>query len=118
MACLGKNFPLGHRRQEKSGYVGVKTAKGWRLEHRVVMERVLGRKLRAGEIVHHKDLDTANNDPSNLVLCKNLREHMDIHHAEDLKNPPTHHFGRRKWGPQEYAAFYSQQAGASEAGTI
>jgi hypothetical protein len=37
-------------------------------EHRLVMERVLGRPLKAGENVHHLDGNKANNDPSNLEL--------------------------------------------------
>ena len=37
-------------------------------EHRVVMEKVLGRPLRNNENVHHLDGDKLNNDPSNLEL--------------------------------------------------
>lgn len=40
----------------------------WILEHRLVMERRLGRPLYPDETVHHKDLDRANNVPSNLEL--------------------------------------------------
>ena len=36
--------------------------------HRMVMEEVLGRSLEPTEIVHHKDGDRTNNDPSNLEL--------------------------------------------------
>lgn len=38
------------------------------LEHRYIMEQILGRPLRAGEVVLHRDLDNSNNDPSNLML--------------------------------------------------
>ena len=37
-------------------------------EHRLVMERVIGRPLCAHENVHHIDGDKLNNDPSNLEL--------------------------------------------------
>lgn len=37
-------------------------------EHRLVMERKLGRPLKSNEIVHHKDRNVRNNNLSNLVL--------------------------------------------------
>lgn len=52
-------------------------AKGYRVvrldrreykEHRLIMEKMIGRPLRANENVHHLDGDKANNDPSNLEL--------------------------------------------------
>ncbi|MEB3302014.1 MAG: HNH endonuclease signature motif containing protein [Cyanobacteriota bacterium] len=50
-----------------------------RHEHRVVAEQILGRPLRRGEIVHHKDGDKHNNDPSNLEVMTqsdHVREHF------------------------------------------
>lgn len=38
------------------------------LEHRYVMEKILGRKLKSTEDVHHKDGNRSNNTPSNLEL--------------------------------------------------
>lgn len=49
-----------------------------RHEHRVVAERMLGRQLAKGEIVHHLDGNKRNNDPSNLVVMtqgEHMREH-------------------------------------------
>jgi HNH endonuclease len=37
-------------------------------EHRIVMERVLGRSLVAGESVHHRNGDRGDNHPENLEL--------------------------------------------------
>lgn len=47
--------------------------------HRVVMEQTLGRPLAKGEIVHHKDGNKLNNDPSNLEVMtqsEHVREHI------------------------------------------
>lgn len=43
----------------------------WSLEHVVIAEKALGRKLRKGECVHHIDMDALNNKPSNLLICSN-----------------------------------------------
>lgn len=48
------------------------------LEHRAVMEEVLGRQLQHDERVHHIDFDKSNNDPTNLYLCDD-KEHGMIH---------------------------------------
>lgn len=49
-----------------------------RHEHRVRAEEMLGRPLRKGEVVHHKDGDHLNNDPSNLEVMSQA-EHMREH---------------------------------------
>ena len=51
-----------------------------RLEHRVVAERMLGRKLKPGEVVHHIDGNRQNNTPENLMVFKNTSEHLKYHH--------------------------------------
>jgi len=55
-----------------------------RHEHRVVMEEQLGRKLTSEELVHHKDGDKHNNDPSNLALTDHS-EHAKIHFGKEKK---------------------------------
>jgi hypothetical protein len=47
-------------------------------EHRLVMEKQLGRYLESYEIVHHKDGDRLNNDPDNLVV-KTRGKHVSDH---------------------------------------
>jgi hypothetical protein len=50
-----------------------------RHEHRVVMEQMIGRSLRAGEVVHHIDGNKLNNDPANLQLFASQAEHARHH---------------------------------------
>lgn len=60
--------PIGYTRPGKGGYIWIKTADGWRQQHQVVMEGILGRSLVPGEEVHHKNLQRDDNSPSNLEL--------------------------------------------------
>ena len=50
-----------------------------RHEHRVVAEEMIGRKLLPGEVVHHKDENRRNNDPSNLQVLASQAEHARLH---------------------------------------
>jgi hypothetical protein len=53
------------RRRDKKGYIRVGKNGS---EHRLVMEVMLGRKLRDGEQVMHRNGDRADNRPANLQL--------------------------------------------------
>jgi hypothetical protein len=61
-----------HPRRKKwgSGYIDPKGYRrfGNNLEHRIVMEKKLGRKLRLNERVHHINGKRTDNRPSNLEL--------------------------------------------------
>lgn len=80
----GSNNPSwkGGRRIRKDGYVILWTEFGERLEHQIVMEKHIGRKLYRGEIVHHIDKNRQNNTIENLQLMTQS-EHAK-HHAPEM----------------------------------
>jgi len=88
-----KNFK-GEKYIDKDGYVMVRMpedekplfypmygARGYGLEHRIIMAKKIGRPLTANETVHHKDKNRQNNHPNNLEI--HLRNY---HHREHIKN--------------------------------
>lgn len=52
------------------------------LEHRLVMERILGRRLRREEVVHHINGNPADNRHANLQLLDSQSAHMRVHHRK------------------------------------
>lgn len=87
---VGENNPAwkGGRMTDKQGYVLLRMpdhpgadSHGYIREHRWVMEQAIGRFLSSEEVVHHKDNDPQNNDPSNLELFASNADHL----AETLK---------------------------------
>lgn len=65
-------YQPNHPRRDKKGYV---------CEHRLVMEKKVGRYLDKTEVVHHIDGSRSNNKIENLVLCKSDSEHNAKQHA-------------------------------------
>jgi hypothetical protein len=47
--------------------------------HRIVAERKLGRPLRPGEVVHHKNEDKTDFRPDNLEVLASQSEHAALH---------------------------------------
>jgi len=85
--------PIGTRKQRhfrKAAYWLVyrpdhpdSPAKGWMMEHRLVMEQKISRRLFAAEVVHHIDHDGLNNDPANLELIASKGKHLADKHAAE-----------------------------------
>lgn len=50
-----------------------------KLEHRHVIEQILGRSLKYPEEVHHWNENKTDNTPSNLVVCPDRAYHMLLH---------------------------------------
>lgn len=80
---FGKRSPRwnGGRKVRKDGYVLIWASSHYELEHRMIMENALGRKLLPTEVVHHIDENPGNNELSNLQLLPSQAAHMKIHSA-------------------------------------
>lgn len=70
--------PIGTRVFGKRGYVFIRTKSGFKAEHRLVIEKKLGRKILKGEHVHHVNEKKDDNRPENLVVLSSL-EHSLLH---------------------------------------
>lgn len=80
----------GGRHIADTGYVRIlcplhpeADSRGYVYEHRLVMERKIGRRLRRGEVVHHINRVRADNRPENLQLFASHSEHLKHHRQED-----------------------------------
>lgn len=77
---IGKKPPsqLKHGRTTERGYVKILTVFGYIREHRLLIEKKLGRTLEKNEVVHHLNGDKADNRIENLFVM-NKSDHNRFH---------------------------------------
>jgi len=80
---------LGGKQIMSNDYVAIyspnhpnKSVRNSVFEHRLVMEKHIGRYLKKAEVVHHIDRNRSNNKLSNLMLFPNSSAHIKFHHLE------------------------------------
>ena len=71
------------RKLNNKGYMTLKIVhpdgkSEWVLEHRIIKEKEVGRKLLRCECVHHKNGDRTDNRPDNLEVV-DVKQHAKIH---------------------------------------
>ena len=86
-----KNWKGGHI--DQAGYIKIKQIDGrYLFQHRIVMEKYLGRPLTDDEKVHHIDGNKQNNDTSNLIVVTQS-EHMAIHGENRIRDIKGRYLG-------------------------
>jgi HNH endonuclease len=77
----------GGRYLNPNGYIEIRVNGEAKLEHRHVMEQILGRSLKRNELVHHRNHDKTDNHPDNLVLTT-ASDHMKLHNPQGPHRTP------------------------------
>ena len=119
LAKIGKRGPLSSRwnggRFLVQGYIYVfspdhpfATKDGYVFEHRLVMEKKLGRLLTKEEKVHHLNHIKTDNRPENLDIMT-ISEHMKLHHPKGIQ--PDHLKGLPSWRKGKYGLYVSPMKG-------
>jgi hypothetical protein len=80
----------GSGSEDPRGYKRVPHRKKSVMEHVVVAEKILGRRLKHPEEIHHINEDKSDNRPANLVICPNRAYHMLLHQRTDAYDACGH----------------------------
>ena len=59
------------------------TTNGWVREHRAIISKLLNRKLKRNETIHHRDGNKTNNRPDNLELVS-VSQHTRLHFGNPI----------------------------------
>lgn len=86
----------------KDGYLGDWVEGRTKLEHVLVVERILGKPLPPGAQVHHVDYDRTHNAPGNLVVCPDQAYHRLLHRRTDALDA----CGNPNWMPCRFCRQY------------
>jgi len=112
---MGSSSPhwKGGRSINYAGYVMIyspnhpmSTKAGVVFEHRLVMEKKLGRYLNRGEIVHHINHIRDDNREENLILLSSNTTHIELHGSHKGKNNPNFKHGKSR--SKEYVKEYGR----------
>ncbi len=71
---------LFNREFISQGYKHIRKNGGYKREHIIICESIIGRKLKKGEVVHHVNGVKLDNRPENLYVC-NRDEHNKAHNS-------------------------------------